>query len=248
MPPREGHIYLTFDAVDAMGRLSDMQSNLREFAHTDIHGELVDWQTEDMHRKYPNIDSEQEYVSWFTLIWPRSRTYDQTHGKHGRVLRRASRRRSRAPSLATTPRLTRGPKRPILRDALFNRLVQRMTELLGERLSWTRTGKGAEATALASLGPQSARRAAMLAPSTATAAPAPSAASLGPRTRQRLVALGASRAVATPAPASSLGPRTRERIAKLKTPPATPAPAPSPASLGPHTRSRLMKLGLLKPE
>jgi hypothetical protein len=136
-------LVISADVVETLERLGDMENNIRDFAHIDIHDELLDWQVEDMHRQYPNIDSDQEYVSWFTQIWPRSRTYDQTHRVQGRVVRKAS-RRSRAPSLATTPRLTvSAASRPILREALFNRLVQRMTDLLGERLTWSRTGLGA---------------------------------------------------------------------------------------------------------
>ena len=134
-------LIISADVIDAIERVSDMQLNIRDFGHIDIHDELLDWQTEDMHRHYPNIDSDQEYVSWFTQIWPRSRTYDEAHRVHGRVMRMSS-RRSRTPRLATVPRLARGAKRPILRPALFNRLVQRMSDLLGERLSWARTGAG----------------------------------------------------------------------------------------------------------
>ena len=130
---------ISADVVDTLERFGQMENNIRDFAHIDIHDELIDWQVEDMHRQYPNVDSDQEYVSWYTQIWPRSRTYDQTHRVQGRVVRKAS-RRSRAPSLATTPRLVRGAvNRPILREALFNRLVERMTDLLGERLTWART-------------------------------------------------------------------------------------------------------------
>lgn len=136
-------LVISADVFDAMERFADMQSNIRDFGHVDIHDELLDWQVEDMHRQYPNIDSDQEYASWFTQIWPRSRTWDERHRTRARPARLSS-RRSRGPSLATTPRLVRGgPKRPILREALFNRLVQRMTDLLGERLTWARTGAGA---------------------------------------------------------------------------------------------------------
>jgi hypothetical protein len=141
---KEGHIYVTFDATDAMATLNNMQENILEFAHTDIHDELIDWQVEDMHRKYPNIHSDQEYVSWFTLIWPRSRTYDQTHQRgHIRAMRRSSRRAAAARPLST-PTIPRGMgKRPILREALLNRLIERMSDLLGERLSWSRSTKTA---------------------------------------------------------------------------------------------------------
>ena len=248
-------LVISADVFEAMDRIGDMQTNIRDFGHSDIREGLIDWQVEDMHRQYPNVDSDQEFVSWFTLIWPRSRTYDQTHRTQGRAVRRSS-RRSRGPRLATVPRLVRGTsKRPILRPALFNELVLRMTDLMGERLTWSRTGPNKPPSGpptLSSLGAQSARRASMLgAPgaATATPAPAPSAASIGPKTRARLANLSKG-TPATPAPAptpESLGPKTRARLAKLAKPPATPAPARSPASLGPQTRARLMKLGLLKP-
>lgn len=137
-------LVISADVFDTMERVTDMQNNIRDFGHIDVHDELLDWQTEDMHRKFPNVSSEQEYVSWFTQIWPRSRTYDQTHRTHGAAKRRGvPRARNRAPTLATTPRLVRGAaKRPILREGLFNRLVQRMDDLLSERLTWARTGKG----------------------------------------------------------------------------------------------------------
>jgi hypothetical protein len=137
-------LVISVDADEAIDRVRDMQENIREFGHADVHDELLDWQVEDMHRQYPNIDSDQEYVSWFTQIWPRSRTYDQTHRVQGRDMRRLSAqvRRGRAPTLATVPRLVRGAKRPILRPELFNMLVLRMITLLGERLAWTRTGAG----------------------------------------------------------------------------------------------------------
>lgn len=139
-------LVISADVIDTIERIGDMQSNLRDFGNVDVHDELLAWQVEDMHRQYPNIDSDQEYVSWFTQIWPRSRTYDQTHRVQGRGMRRASRRRT--PTLATTPRLARGASRPILRPELFNMLVQRMTDLLGERLSWSRTGPEATGSGL----------------------------------------------------------------------------------------------------
>ena len=231
------------DVVEAMSRFSDMQDNIREFGHSDIHDELIDWQVEDMHRQFPNIDSDQEYVSWFTQIWPRSRTWDQTHRGGARLL--SSKRTRRKPSLAATPRIARGgSKRPILRPALFNRLVQRMTELMGERLSWERTGRDKPPRTTTSLGATSARRISML-PTPSSAPPAGPPPTIGPQTARRRAMLGPKPTpVATPA---TVGPRTRARIAKLQPEPATPAPARSPASLGPRTRTRLMKLGLLKP-
>jgi hypothetical protein len=164
-------LVISADVVETLERFGDMENNIRDFAHIDIHDELLDWQVEDMHRQYPNISSDQEYVSWYTQIWPRSRTYDQTHKVQGRVVRRrASAAAQRAPSLATTPRLVRGAaSRPILREALFNRLVERMTDLLGERLTWSRTGPNAAGGSRSGLGGGAeasiAARAKMLEPS-----------------------------------------------------------------------------------
>jgi hypothetical protein len=157
---------ISVDAIEAVNRMSDMQLNIREFGHTDIHDELLEWQTVDMHRKYPNIDSDQEYVSWFTQIWPRSRTWDERHQSAARPAMRRLERRSRAPRLATVPRLAAGVKRPILRPVLFDQLVERMTELLGKQLSWQRTGEGftGSRTVSAGAGAGAAARQAMLGP------------------------------------------------------------------------------------
>ena len=138
---------ISIDVDKAQRRMGDMMVNIRDFGHIDVHDELIDWQVEDMHRHYPNVDSDQEYVSWFTLIWPRSRTYDQTHKRSALHNRRLGQQRQRR-ALSSMPRLkgTReehfGSGRPILRPALFNRLIERMDDLLGERLGWARTGEG----------------------------------------------------------------------------------------------------------
>ena len=135
---------ISIDVDKAQRRMGDMMVNIRDFGHIDVHDELIDWQVEDMHRHYPNVDSDQEYVSWFTLIWPRSRTYDQTHKRAALHNRQLGQRRplSSMPRLRGTRREIFGSGRPILRPGLFNRLIERMDDLLGERLGWARTGGG----------------------------------------------------------------------------------------------------------
>jgi len=230
------------DTFAAQERVNNMMLAIRSFGHDNIPAELIDWQREDMHRHYPNVDTDQEYVSWFTLIWPRSRTYaKKTVGFVGK----GNWRRHRKP-MSPVPRLVsgRGAHRPILRPALFNRLVLRMRDLLGSQLSWTRTRGGPPGgpPSISSLGPQSARRISMLPISTIPTmkGPPPPPESLGPQTRRRLSAL--KKEPATPAPApKTLGPQTAKRRAALQRPPAAKGPAPTLESLGPVTRSRLMK-------
>ena len=143
-------LHIFADVSGAQERLTQMQLNINDFGHIDVCEELVDWQVEDMHRKFPNVDSDQEYVSWYTLIWPRSRTWDQRHRAEQRGRSRApnARRRHFRIPMSKMPRLkgrghdVLGTTRPILRESLFNRLVQRMIDLLGERLTWERTGGG----------------------------------------------------------------------------------------------------------
>lgn len=128
-------IYLDTHAAEET--LTRMQIQIRDVGHEIIPQQLIEWQREDMHRQFTNVDSDQEYVSWFTLIWPRSRTYQ---GKPGTFVGKGVRRRHRKP-LSARPRLIGGgaakhSTRPILRPVLFQQLRDRMSEMLSVNLSW----------------------------------------------------------------------------------------------------------------
>lgn len=116
-------------------RLETMLNHIETFGHTDMAQGLHDWQVEDMHRKYPATDTTQvseDEISVSTEIFPRSRTYEQTHPhRHKPAVPRAK------PALSSMPRLIKTTfKHPILRSALYDMLVTRMSALLSEKLKW----------------------------------------------------------------------------------------------------------------
>jgi hypothetical protein len=88
-----------------------------------------------MRRKYPETKVEQlgaaEDISATTMIYPRSRTYEQTHPHrvHAAAVRK--------PALSSMPRLRHSiMSHPILRPVLFDQLYSRMVALLREKIKW----------------------------------------------------------------------------------------------------------------
>lgn len=117
-------IKLDTSAVDHS--IAGMMERIKAFASTDMPAEMMAWQVEDMHRKYPKQEMPDEW-SVQTHIWPRSQLK--------RVRKpMAKDKRIRARGL---PRLVRVPgHRPILRPGLFERLHDRMTTLMQAKLKW----------------------------------------------------------------------------------------------------------------
>lgn len=107
---------------------------------TDLHKavprQLVEWQTEDMRRKYPNIkvDETEDSVEATTDIWPRSRLEEPGSG----FKRPARPVVKKGPTMARLKGTGRPPAstRPILRTELFTKLLDRMTKLLSEAMEW----------------------------------------------------------------------------------------------------------------
>lgn len=108
------------DGVErVVSKMDGMIKSLNELVATEIPEELTDWQTEDMRRKYPNTTKTDDGA--FTRIWPTSRIAGQR-----------PRRFRAAPSKTRMSGGAKGQKvrRPILRPALLESLVDRMGELL----------------------------------------------------------------------------------------------------------------------
>jgi hypothetical protein len=126
------NIEVNTDAVVA--RLEAMAKQVEAFGKTDMPQGLTDWQTEDMHRKYPETEIDATAapdVSATTMIYPRSRTFDQTHPHRGRVVA------VRKPVLSSMPRLLHSVmQHPILRPELFDKLYSRMVALLDDKIRW----------------------------------------------------------------------------------------------------------------
>jgi hypothetical protein len=116
-----------------LARIEAMTNHVDTFGKTDLPQGLTDWQTEDMRRKYPetNVDEPAAagQTSVSTMIYPRSRTYEQTHPHSHPAVRK--------PAMSSMPRLRKSTLRhPILRPELFDKLYSRMVALLGDKLTW----------------------------------------------------------------------------------------------------------------
>ena len=105
-----------------------------EDLHKEVPQQLVEWQTEDMRRKYPNIkvDETEESVEASTEIWPRSRLELEPGFKRPRPTVKKGPTRARIKGVGRPPPSTR----PLLRTELFTKLVDRMTRAVNETMKW----------------------------------------------------------------------------------------------------------------
>jgi hypothetical protein len=118
-----------------MDRFETMTKQIETLGKEEMPQGLTDWQVEDMRRKYPETAVDETAapdVSATTMIYPRSRTYEQTHPHRGHRPVAV-----RKPALSSMPRLrTSLMRHPILRPELFDKLYSRMVALLSEKLKW----------------------------------------------------------------------------------------------------------------
>jgi hypothetical protein len=122
-------------------RFETMTDQIETFGKTDMPQGLTDWQAQDMHRKYPETTVEEvsnEESNASTMIYPRSRTYDQTHPYQHRPPHLMHHVVAvRKPVLSSMPRLRHSiMSHPILRPELFDMLFSRMIALLSEKIKW----------------------------------------------------------------------------------------------------------------
>jgi hypothetical protein len=104
-------------------QFDDMQKRVTEL-NEKLPDVFLDWQREDMHRKFPKID-EQSGLSVTTLVYPRSRKPRIKASGGGKSGKRKQARR----------RVT-GTTRPILRPELVEQLFDRMKEMCREAIEW----------------------------------------------------------------------------------------------------------------
>jgi hypothetical protein len=120
-------LYITLDMGGLIARLEDMSKKLEEFPKQ-MADELTAWQTEDMRRRYPNTETEENAVS--TEIWPTSRVVERDQKKINKIIKA----RKSSNMIGTVKRS--GSTRPILRPELYDKLVARMDELMAKDLTW----------------------------------------------------------------------------------------------------------------
>jgi hypothetical protein len=124
-------IQITIDSEDVMRKLEGALRRAEELRET-MPAELTAWQEQDMVRVRANTSAPDAQTA-VTMISPRSRrSVPLSRPRHRpRLLR--PRRQATAGSQAATVR----SRRPILRPELFDRLRERMSELLGKTFaSW----------------------------------------------------------------------------------------------------------------
>jgi hypothetical protein len=110
--------------------VTDMLKKIDHFKAVDIGAEMSAWQTEDMHRHRPFTMRSRRAGRATTKIRPHS-LYEMKHSRSAQ--RRFLRRARKLPYVADYRHWS---TRPILRDELEQRLVDRMTTLLNEKITW----------------------------------------------------------------------------------------------------------------
>jgi hypothetical protein len=121
------------EGLEAILKTFDTIHKQVEALHKEMPRQLVDWQTEDMRRKYPNVhvDETPQLVEATTEVWPRSRLEEPGAKRPGRPVV------NKGPTIARPKGIGRpAPStRPILRTELFRKLTDRMDELL-KAIKW----------------------------------------------------------------------------------------------------------------
>ena len=116
---------ISIDTNAAEGRLGKMLNTLQTVP---VPAELTLWQTEDMHRKYPNTE-ELNQTAARTLIYPHSRRA-RVRKTIGSLIKKPTHRVMRR--TAATP----GHRRPILRPELYDKLSARMNDMMRRFVRW----------------------------------------------------------------------------------------------------------------
>ena len=123
-----------FEGNEEIAKKFEAMAEKVKALHKQVPQELVEWQTDDMRRNYPNIqiDETPESVEATTEIWPRSRLELEPGFK--KLLRPLVKK---GPTIARIKGAGRPPPstRPLLRTELFTKLVDRMHGLL-EACKW----------------------------------------------------------------------------------------------------------------
>jgi hypothetical protein len=117
-------ISFRLDGVEkVLETLDGMKEKIKHFEHVDIRHELGDWQVDDMNRKKPGTRKLPHGA--YTIVRPRSRWELKKQ-------RQAIRRHFLKTAVIRRP----ASNRPILRQVLIDKLQDRMTTLLRDKLHW----------------------------------------------------------------------------------------------------------------
>ena len=116
------------DADACLKQFDELTKNVADL-QTEVSTTFIAWQTEDMHRKFPKVDGSGPSIS--TDIFPRSQLKRVGNDK-GRQRVRSIRQRSIVASSRPSP----GNPKPILRPELYDKLKERMIDMVKGAFSW----------------------------------------------------------------------------------------------------------------
>jgi len=129
------------EALEAVQHSVDhMLQSIDHLKSVDIGRELADWQVEDMHRNRPFVMRYRRAGRAVTVVRPhslyeveRSARYQR---KAGRRLIRLMKKPSRKAAAAFRLFQARVSARAILRQEMYEKLVERLGEMAAEKLKW----------------------------------------------------------------------------------------------------------------
>jgi hypothetical protein len=116
--------------------LDDMIKQINNIS-SETYTELEDWQTDDVRFRRPYMKRVDEFTVE-TLIWPRGKRRPKgrrTRARGHRRLRRATPQKIRKRRMRLQSRFISTSYRPLLRESLFDKLVNRMDMIL-EKVEW----------------------------------------------------------------------------------------------------------------
>jgi hypothetical protein len=122
---------ITIEVVNAdalLGKFNALEKRIDELPKSTVPEELTAWQKEDMNRQWPNTEMASDGAA--TNVWSRSRL-ELKGEQRPRPKRRIYTRRAQMPSKRPGP-----SSRPILRDVLKQKLIDRMCALLRKTTQW----------------------------------------------------------------------------------------------------------------
>jgi len=129
------------EALEAVQHSVDhMLQSIDHLKSVDIGRELADWQVEDMHRNRPFVMRYRRAGRAVTVVRPHS-LYEVERSaryqcKAGRRLIRLMKKPSRKAAAAFRLFQARVSARAILRQEMYEKLVERLGEMAAEKLKW----------------------------------------------------------------------------------------------------------------
>jgi hypothetical protein len=128
---------IKFANADAMAnRIGGMIGHITYFGGVEMPREFSAWQTDDMHRKRPATQVSRwarHQKSATTLIRPHSRYETLRSKRYQQGLARRLKRRKKPSKERARLRFS---TRPILRESLHRRFIERMTMAFVETIKW----------------------------------------------------------------------------------------------------------------